>query len=388
MRRVGLALCLLALALASAAGGGALAQTAPLGCGDTITADTTLDRDLTGCRSNGLVIGADNITLDLNGHTISGDGKPVRRCPRRQPCDIGVFNDRHGGVTVRNGSLRGFAVGVLVGGVRGNRLVELSSSRNQFFGYVIADSARTVIRDSSGNDNPAPDGDGLGVFGSHDLRIVGNSFRRNGLGMHIEGSTDNLITRNVVARNSDFGIFLEADGNQVRGNRSIRDGVTGIVVGPGSRNVIAGNRVVGGGEGIAIEKGRRNVVARNVVVGVRHDGIRLGIDNPPIGSTSTVVRRNVVIASGEDGFWVAESDRRALLIGNVARRSGDDGFDINSCSAQLRRNRALGSAGEAFGLRCRADDCRVGRRAGAPGETPALRQRSRLGGTGSNAARC
>ena len=118
--------------------------------------------------------------------------------------------------------------------MRGNRLEELSSSRNQFFGYVIADSARTVIRDSSGNDNPAPDGDGLGVFGSHDLRIVGNSFRRNGLGMHIEGSTDNLIKRNVVARNSDFGIFLEADGNQVRGNRSIRDGVTGILVGPGA----------------------------------------------------------------------------------------------------------------------------------------------------------
>ena len=34
----------------------------------------------------------------------------------------------------------------------------------------------------------------------------------------------------MVARNSDFGIFLEADGNQVRGNRSIRDGVTGIVL--------------------------------------------------------------------------------------------------------------------------------------------------------------
>jgi parallel beta-helix repeat protein len=388
MRRVGLALCLLAFALASAAGGGALAQTAPLGCGDTITADTTLDSDLTGCRSNGLVIGADNITLDLNGHTISGDGKQVRRCPGRQPCEIGVVNVRHGGVTVRNGLLRGFDTGVALAGVRDNRLEELSSSRNQSFGYLIFDSARTVLRDSSGNDNPAPDGDGLGVFGSHDLRIVGNSFRRNGLGVHSESSTDNLIKGNVVARNSDFGIFLEADGNQVRGNRSIRDGVTGIVVGPGSRNVIAGNRVVGGGEGIAIEKGRRNVVARNVVVGVRHDGIRLGIDDPPIGSTSTVVRRNVVIASGEDGFWVAESDRRALLIGNVARRSGDDGFGINSRSAQLRRNRALGSAGEAFELRCRADDCRVGRHAGAPGETPASRQRSRLGGTGSNAARC
>ena len=67
------------------------------------------------------MIGADDITLDLNGHSISGDGKPVRRCPRRQPCDIGI-NDGHDGVTVRNGSVRGFGIGVVVAGARDNRL--------------------------------------------------------------------------------------------------------------------------------------------------------------------------------------------------------------------------------------------------------------------------
>ena len=65
--------------------GASMAQTGGLSCGDTVTVDTTLDSDLIGCRSNGLVIGADNITLDLNGHTISGDGKPFKHCPRRQP---------------------------------------------------------------------------------------------------------------------------------------------------------------------------------------------------------------------------------------------------------------------------------------------------------------
>ena len=315
-----------------------------IACGDTITADTMLDRDLTDCPSNGIVIGADGITLDLNGHTISGDGKPVRRCPRKEPCDIGVFNDRHSGVTVRNGSLRGFGVGVLIGGVRGNRLVKLSSSRNQYFGYVIADSSRSVIRDSSATDNPRPDGDGLGVFSSHDLRIVGNEFRRNGqIGIHIEKSTGNLIKRNEFVDNGDFGVFIQADGNQVRGNRCIRGGA-GILVGPGSRNVIAGNRVTRSEEGIAIEKGRGNVVVRNVIARTRNAGIRLGINEPPIGSTGTVVRRNLVIGAGDDGYWVAPHDRRALLVRNVARASGDDGFDIESASARLMGNRALGSA--------------------------------------------
>jgi parallel beta-helix repeat protein len=348
MRRVALAICLLALPLASAAGGGALAQTAPLSCGDTITVDTTLDSDLLNCPNNGIVIGAENITLDLNGHTISGDGKPAKRCnSRRQICDVGIANDDRSGVTVRNGSVRGFDIGVGVSRVRDNRLVELTSSENQSFGFFIAGSARTVLRDSIGNDNPRPDGDGLGVFVSHDLRIVENSFRRNSLGMHIEDSTDNFIQGNEFVRNGDFGIFVErADGNQVRSNRCARNGGTGINVAPGSRNVIAGNRVVGGGEGIAVEDGRRNVVFRNVIERPRHSGIRLEYDN-----TGTVVRRNLVKAAGEDGFLVGRSVRNALLVGNIARRSGDDGFDIESPSARLRRNRAFGSAGDAFELR-------------------------------------
>jgi parallel beta-helix repeat protein len=227
--------------------------------------------------------------------------------------------------------------------VRNNRFVKLNSSRNQFFGFVIAGSSRTIIRDSSGHDNPRPDGDGLGVFNSHDLRIVNNSFRRNGqLGIHIEGSTKNLVKGNLLSRNGDMGIFLEADGNQVRGNRSVRDG-TGIIVGPGSRNVIAGNRISAGGEGIAVEKGRGNRVVRNVVAHTRKSGIRLGIGDPPIGSTRTLVRGNLVVSAGRDGFLVAKHDRSSLLACNTARRSGDDGFDINSPSARLIGNLALGS---------------------------------------------
>jgi parallel beta-helix repeat protein len=216
---------------------------------------------------------------------------------------------------------------------------------------VIAGSSRTVLRDSSGHDNPRPDGDGLGVFGSHDLRIVHNSFRHNGqLGMHVVDSARNLVKQNAFVRNGDFGILLEGDDNQVRGNRWVRNGVAAIQVGPASRNVIARNRVRGGGEGIAIEKGSGNVVALNLVVGVRHDGIRLGIWDPPIGSTRTVVRRNLVRRSGRDGFRVAERDMNALLVGNVARRSRDDGFDIDSPSARLIRNRATASGDLGFEL--------------------------------------
>ena len=349
MRRIALAICLLAFPLASAAGGGVVAQTAPLSCGDTLAVDTTLDRDLTGCRSNGLVIGADNITLDLNGHTVSGDGEPFKACPEREFCDVGVLNNGHDGVTVRNGSVGQFESGVLVGRARENRVLDISSSQNTFFGFLVFRSAQILVRDSSGSRNIAPDGDGMGLFESHDVRIVDNSFRRNpGPGIHVQASTDNLIKGNLFSHSSP-AILLggesradRADRNQVRGNRFVRNGA-GVLLGGGNRNVIARNRFSRDGDGIAIENARGNLVALNVILDARKSGIYLGLTDPPIGGADNVVRRHVVRRSGEDGFAVRSKDHHSLLIGNLARRSGEDGFDVESNSTKLVRNRAVGN---------------------------------------------
>jgi hypothetical protein len=51
-----------------------------------ITTDTTLDSDLLDCPGHGIVIGAPGITLDLNGHTVDGDGDPR---PPHLGCDTG-----------------------------------------------------------------------------------------------------------------------------------------------------------------------------------------------------------------------------------------------------------------------------------------------------------
>ena len=101
-------------------------------CGDTITADMTLHRNLVNCPNNGIVIGADNITLDLNYHTIDGDGRSTHGCnPDTEFCDVGVANFGHDGVTVVHGSLRQFGGGVDFGDVRHNRLLDISASRNR-----------------------------------------------------------------------------------------------------------------------------------------------------------------------------------------------------------------------------------------------------------------
>jgi parallel beta-helix repeat protein len=319
--------------------GGGQASASHVSCGDEISADTTLDSDLVDCPNNGILIGADGITLDLNGHTIDGDGTEAAGCdPKQELCDFGVANDGHDGVTVRDGSVREFGVGVLVGGARKNRVVKISSSGHVFFGVVVGGSSRSVIRRSSLSRNIAPEGDGIGVFGSDHIRIVRNKIRRNpGPGIHVADSSENLIKRNVFSRNGPAILMEKANRNEVQRNRVTRGG--GILVAPGNRNVIARNRVSRALDSISIDKGRGNRVVGNVVGRAREVGVRLGF--PGFGGANNVVRGNLVRGSGTDGFFVSEEDDHSLLKRNVARHNGHDGFDVESDSTTVTRNRAV-----------------------------------------------
>ena len=101
--RVALAIFALALAGLPAFGAGQ-ASASHVSCGDTITADTTLDSDLLNCPNNGILIGADGITLNLNRHVIDGDGTEFGGCGKNEFCDVGVANDGRDDVTIKGGA--------------------------------------------------------------------------------------------------------------------------------------------------------------------------------------------------------------------------------------------------------------------------------------------
>ena len=69
-------------------------------CGATITSDTKLRADLTNCPGDGLVIGADGITLDLGRRTIDGTGADGQR--------TGIRLAGRRGVTIKGGTVQEF----------------------------------------------------------------------------------------------------------------------------------------------------------------------------------------------------------------------------------------------------------------------------------------
>lgn len=273
-------------------------------CGDTITVDTTLDSDLIDCPNNGILIGADGITLDLNGHVIDGDRTPAAGCnPEVEFCDAGVGNE-HDRVVIKGGRVRDFGLGVFMFAARHNRLRGLSTFRNTFIGIVLIRSARSVVKRSSASRNGlTTDSPGMALFESHHNRIAHNRMVGNAdVGLEVVGSDHNHILHNRLRRHPLDGIVIDGRFNEIARNRVIRNNGGILISKVGNFGPIVGN-----------------VVRRNFVRGARRGG--LGVD--PV-ARRTLLRRNLVVGSARDGIFVL--NRRTKLTGNRAFRNGDLGI--------------------------------------------------------------
>jgi large repetitive protein len=324
-----------------------------LSCGATITVSTRLDRDLVNCPNNGITIGADNITLDLNGHVIDGDGTEFPACPPDQPCDVGVVDLDHHGVRVTGGRVREFALGALVVGAADSRITRLDLSNHAFSGLVVADSARTAIDGLTASANGlTTDQAGISVFDSRELTFRKNTVVANGdIGLFISGLDDSILEGNSLSRNPEAAILLDhGNGNEFSRNRVSRGG-DGIIV-SGDRNTVAGNLLVdtglcvgecgNGGYGISLEGGTGNVVEGNAVARSHQAGIRVAsfeeFGGPP--TIGNVVRRNLIQGSVFDGLLVETTATDTLVELNTAVGAGDDGIEIDNAAATLTRNLA------------------------------------------------
>jgi parallel beta-helix repeat protein len=275
-------------------------------CGDTITQSTTLDSDLLNCPGDGIVIGADNITLDLNGHLIDGTGFPTS--------GAGVDNNAgHDGVTVTGGRIQEFVGGVQSTGADNGLITRLTVTRSAFTAYLQYSDGNLVSRN----------------VGEGPITLIFDS-------------DANLIERNTLSTRSSPGVAIIAgfpqttpDHNRIERN-TISGAFEGIGVSGATDTTVERNDVSDARFGIDVAASRTRVVQNTV------SNSRVGISLGQAFETELV--KNDVRDSTGDGISVGSAAHDTLLDQNTANRNGDDGIDVESTPTTLTKNTANDNA--------------------------------------------
>ena len=193
-------------------------------CGTTILADLKLDHDLT-CTGPGLIVGADGITINLNGHTITGPGSGV-----------GINVPNRTGVLIVGGTVRNFLAGVQLVNSTAIVVKENRFTGNQDAVFLIGTNGSTI------KENTAWQNTRVGVM----LRPSG-----------IRNSTQNVVVENTLTDNTNGIILVETPtGNTIKENRISGSSNAGLNVnGAVSGNVIKENAFIGNAAGIRLNPG-------------------------------------------------------------------------------------------------------------------------------------
>lgn len=238
-----------------------------------LTESTTLIQNHDG----NIVIGADNITLDCAGHTLTGPG--------RTSGVAGIDVNQRTGVTVKNCILRDFNDAFRVHDSSGNSFIDntmatlrqgfilirsddnvlrgnMVSDANDFFGIQLDRSNGNTLTDNTVVESEH----GFILYNSDNNTLTGNTASRNttGVGGRVGGngfgvsvdSNFNLLSGNVSTDNIvGFAVFDDATGNTLSNNQALRNGKWGILDttsgagDQGTGNTYQGNGCSGSGWG-------------------------------------------------------------------------------------------------------------------------------------------
>lgn len=306
------------------------AHAAHVQCGAFIISDTTLDSDLVGCPQDGIVIAAGNVTLDLNGHTISGLGTGAGIRGASGPTLANVVIQGRGTVTA-------FRAGVDLQTIADSTVRDLTLRQNrtgilanQTFGHLIVDND---VRDNADAGIEQSDSEN----GSRATRIEHNSIRGNGgngIRLVFSGAevVDNDIAGNAFSGVVAFSGRVDASGNRIEGNGGDGISLSSFATGTIVSNVISRNSR----DGIQLEGAAQtealsdNTIERNGRHGV---SIQAGAGG------NTLIERNRLGRNAVDGIFVSVGAQPPVIRANRSDRHGDDGIDADVPGTTLGDNR-------------------------------------------------
>ena len=296
-------------------------------CGQVLTTSVTLGNSLSGCAGDGVVIGASGITVDLNGHSIDGVG-----------LGVGIRNDGHADVTVRNGRVTQFDYGAVLGP---------GTTRNTVAGISFAETEWSAIQLNGATANQL-----------HHNSVTAFS----DVGIHLfNGASGNLLADTTVGAGNGESIVVEAgsDHNRLQGNTVSESSDTSVRVHGSARTTIIGNRIAGGSDvAVLIEAAPETVVQSNDVGGVgdagvliseasrnvvRFNALRGSADAGIILSTvgDSLVKANTIAGAGDAGIVLRLGSSGNRVIDNHADHSSDAGIFVGDGDGNVVRGNVL-----------------------------------------------
>jgi hypothetical protein len=312
--------------------------------GQTITEDFTLTEDLSMPSGEGYAIriGAPYITLDLGGHTITGDLSNGHQ--------EGIQADYMDGITIRNGILDGFGGGVSAG-YSDSITIEHMTIRNldiddpAYFlaGIVVGGAEGILIRDCYFKYLPVAHKAAIHVadcgFVIDHIEMVDGS-----LGVDISGDFDGasgLVSNSVFRNNTISGILVQnTKGAEIRNNEfdacEVGIEIDALWSGRISGLFIDGNDIHNCTNGILSYAGIESTISNNIVKDCRFRGITMG---PQMGcganpeeecffSTGNLIENNVATGSFVD-LYHHEECLGNTWVNNTCENS--EGAEIPPC---------------------------------------------------------
>lgn len=174
-----------------------------LSCGQVIKQSVKLTANLD-CKTDGIIVGADGITIDLNGFTLSGPGEKSSK--------VGIMFADNDGVTVQGpGTIKSFQAGALFSGGEDNKISRVTFTENEIAVFETG-SKNVVIEDNLMFGNSI----GVAAHSSSGSQLTTNLFKANDLaGVTLVNSASNELSMNTI-QGSVNGIFL--DGQSTKNN--------------------------------------------------------------------------------------------------------------------------------------------------------------------------
>jgi parallel beta-helix repeat protein len=204
-------------------------------CGATVTGTVTLTADLTCPTGHGLTVGH-GATLDCAGHTITGGERSGQ---------YGIYVRNASAAIVRNCVVEHFEIGIRLRGATNGTMEDNVVRENTRYGIDVTLSSTGVL-------------------------IQRNAIDDNGdEGLHVSGSSFNILRDNTLDHNALEGIYLlNSPNNDVIGNTIQNHATAGIYVKNSNSNHLEGNTLQN--DPIQLVSGSQfNILTNNTISGQR-----------------------------------------------------------------------------------------------------------------------